>query len=43
MARLQVAEAVSSCIVATLLPTNVFHLFGGPCIHVSTMEESVNE
>jgi len=35
------ADAVSSWMVATLLPTNVFHLFGGPCIHVSTMEESV--
>ena len=39
---LQVAEAVSSCIKATLLPTNVFHLFGGPCIHVKAMEESVH-
>jgi len=37
-----VAEAVSSCIKATLLPTNVFHLFGGPCIHVKAMEESVH-
>jgi len=27
---------------ATLLPTNVFHLFDGPCIHVSTIEESVD-
>jgi len=38
---LQVAEAVSSCIKATLLPTKVFHLFVGPCIHVKAMEESV--
>ena len=36
------AEAVSSCIKATLLSTNVFHLFGGPCIHVKAMEESVH-
>jgi len=36
-----VAEAVSSSIKATLLPTNVFHLFGGPCIHVKAMQESV--
>ena len=43
MARLHVAEAVSSWMMDTLLPTNVFHLFGGPCIHVNTMEESVNE
>jgi len=27
---------------ATLLPTNVFNLFGGPCIHVNTMKDSVN-
>jgi hypothetical protein len=38
---LKVAEAVSSCMKATLLPTYVFHLFDGHCIHVSTMEESV--
>ena len=43
MARLQVAEAVSSCIKATMLPTNIFHLFGGPCIHVKAMEESVHK
>ena len=36
------AEAVSSSIKATLLPTNVFHLFSGPCIHVKAMEESVH-
>jgi hypothetical protein len=38
---LHVAEAVSSWMMATLLPTDIFHLFDGPCIHVSTMEESV--
>jgi len=27
---------------ATLLPTNIFHLFEGPCIHVSTIEECVH-
>ena len=36
------AEVVSSYIKATLFPTNVFHLFGGPCIHVKAMEESVH-
>jgi len=40
---LHVAEAVSSCVTVTLLPTNAFHLFGGPCIHVSKMEESVHK
>jgi hypothetical protein len=39
---LHVAAAVSSCMRATLLPTNVFHLFGVPCIHVKTIEESVH-
>ena len=33
---LHVAEAVSSWMMATLLPTDIFHLFGGPCIHVNT-------
>ena len=27
----------------TLLPTNVFHLFGGPCTHVNTIEEFVQK
>ena len=40
---LHVAKAVSSWIVVTLLPTNVFHLFEGPCIHVNTMAESVHK
>jgi hypothetical protein len=33
----QHTAAVSSCILATLLPTNAFHVDGGNCIHVSTM------
>jgi hypothetical protein len=40
---LQVAETFSSCMMATLLPTNVFHLFDGTCIYVNTMEESVHK
>jgi len=43
MARLHVAEDASSWIVATRLPTNVFHLFDGPCIHVKTKDESVHK
>jgi hypothetical protein len=31
MARLQVAEDVSSWMVAILLPTDVFHMLHGPC------------
>jgi hypothetical protein len=41
--RLHIAEAVSPCMMVTLLPTKVFHLFDGPCIHVSTMEGSVHK
>jgi len=40
---LHVAEDVSSWIVVTRLPTNVFHLLDGPCIHVKTMGESVHK
>ena len=40
---IHVAEAVSSWIIASLLPTNIFHLFGGLWIHVSMMEESVHK
>jgi len=38
----QVAEDVSSWMVAILLHTDVFHLLDGPWIHVSTMQESVH-
>jgi len=37
---LQFEEDVYFWVMATLLPTNVFHLLDGPWIHVSTMEES---
>ena len=39
---LQVAEDVSSWMVATLFPTDVSHLLDGPWIHVSTMQKSVH-
>ena len=36
------ADDVSSWMKATLLPTTTFHLFGGTCIYVNTMDESVH-
>jgi hypothetical protein len=39
---LHVAEDVSFCIMVIRLPTNVLHLFDGPCIHVKTIDESVH-
>jgi len=36
------ADAISTWMTATLFPSNIFHLFGGPCIHVSTMEKFIH-
>jgi hypothetical protein len=40
---LHIAEDVSSWMMVTLLLTDVFYLFDGSCIHVSTMEEPVHK
>jgi len=39
---LHITVGVSSWMMATLFPTDVFQLVNGRCIHVSTMEESVH-
>jgi len=38
---LHIAEDVSSRMMSTLLPTDVFLLVNGRCSHVSTIEDSV--
>jgi len=37
-----IAEDVYSWMMVILLPKDVFQLVNGPCIHVSTIEESVH-